>query len=677
VVVFILSLFRLSWLSAESVSLGLHRPKSPPPAWENFPFLTRYHGGIRSIVSSSDNVPEYPTATDEIYKVRIAEQKNDNKNKTLIQTTDAVPISFAVDLNQGEEIVQCFLNEELGIKVPTVHAFRGVPFGMPKNVMGAYDVLGLESDICFDRYGKLGPYGLGYSKRTGGSGAGLQGDRDGSDLVWKASGQIDYRKIKWAKAQDNCIQANQQRPQSSNKSATAEAKDSKPPRTAVIVRTWSDYEYDEEDLMFLRSLVSELSLQTGGEYFVHFLVEVKDSTLPIWASDESYQQTLKESLPLEFEGMGTLWSQKQMELVYNMLPENLFRDRQLHGAFRSHFMAMTWFAHQHPEFQSFWQIEMDMRYIGHLYPLFDRATKWAAKQPRKGLWERNARFYVPSEHGTWEEFSHMVRVQTEHGTATKSNYFAGLMKDPEVPDSIKEEMTIRVEAAVWGPQPPAHDHHDNATDIYPPVEMLLDKSEWGVDEEADLLLFNPIFDPHSTNWLLSEDITGYNTTAGLPNRRAAVSTFGRYSSRLLSQMHREMSVSKRHMFSEMFPATVALHHGLKAVYVPHPVFIERRWPTDYLATNFNNGRNGQSGGSRLSVFSNELEHNFKGVTWYYNSEFAVNLWRRWLGYRVGEEGGEVAEMAGEGRMCLPPMLLHPVKQVDMVYEELGEEEDGR
>jgi hypothetical protein len=44
-----------------------------------------------------------------------------------------------------------------------------------------------------------------------------------------------------------------------------------------------------------------------------------------------------------------------------------------------------------------------------------------------------------------------------------------------------------------------------------------------------------------------------------------------------------------------------------------------------------------------------------------------------VGYRVDNDGGEEEELVGEGRMCLPPMLLHPVKQVDLVFEhQVGE-----
>lgn len=36
--------------------------------------------------------------------------------------------------------------------------------------------------------------------------------------------------------------------------------------------------------------------------------------------------------------------------------------------------------------------------------------------------------------------------------------------------------------------------------------------------------------------------------------------------------------------------------------------------------------------------------------------------------KVDNDGGEREELAGEGRMCLPGVLLHPVKGVDMVVE---------
>lgn len=688
VVLFITTLTKSHWASIKSVESLENKPPAPPPAWESFSFLKRYHGGIRTLVSREENKPEYPA--DEVKEEKGAEEQaaEPQEVQQLEKPKEKREIKASKVFNpytKGKESrVECFLDEEKKVKVPHVHVFPGVPSGMPEAVMGSSSILGLSDDICFDRYGRLGPYGYGYSKKLGGTSTGMSGDREGIEAVWAAEDYVDYSKVKWGDAVTRCEAANKQRFTNNAKKLVAKDADkaelipgeekSTIPKTAVIIRTWADYNYDDEDILYLRSLVAELALQTGGEYSVHFLIHVKDRNTQIWADKEIYQRVLNESLPEEFYGMGTLWTEKQMELVYAGLEETNYRDLKVYGVYRSTFQPMSYFALQHPEYEYYWQLEMDARYTGHWYHLFDRASQWAAKQPRKGLWERNSRFYIPSEHGSWEDFSHMVRVQTEHGTASKSNMYAALANSPSVPDAVKSDMQpAKPEKPVWGPESPLDDTLDTAHDGKPPTTEKEDKGVWGVDEEADLILFNPIFDPEGTNWLLANDVTGYNKTRGLPPRRTAINTFGRYSRRLLMQMHTDTVFSRKSMFSEMWPATTSLHHGFKAVYVPHPVFIDRRWPTAYLASIMNGGRNGAAGGARLSVFSEERQHNFRGTTWYYDAGFAPNLWKRWFGQRIDGDGGEAEEEAGEGRMCLPAVLLHPVKQVDLLVERLVED----
>jgi hypothetical protein len=441
------------------------------------------------------------------------------------------------------------------------------------------------------------------------------------------------------------------------------------PRTAVIIRTWTGYEYDPEDIFYLRALVNELSIQSGSEYVIHFLIHVKDDNMQIWSDEDTYQRVLDESLPEEFRGMGTLWSERQMGLIYGGVHESMYRDLPVHGAYRSTYMPVQYFAHQHSEYDFFWHWEMDIRYTGHFYHLFNQVSSWAKEQPRKGLWERNGRFYVPQEHGSWEDFRHMVRVQIEHGTSAKQNVYAKLASDAGVKDPM-DKAARQSEKPIWGADPPTGegDSIESEHDPIPPTSYDKDNYEWGVGEEADFITFNPLFDPSGTNWILATDVTGYNTTERFPPRRTAIITASRLSRRLLETMHRETALKRHTMFSEMWPGSCALHHGYKAVYAPHPVYIDRAWPTSYLAAIFNNGRNGAAGGARTSVFSDERQHNFLGTTWYYHAGFSPNIWKRWLGYRVDNDGGEEEELAGEGRMCLPPMLLHPVKQVDLVFE---------
>lgn len=706
---FIWFLFSSSWESIRNAELGLHKQPPPPNVWESFPFLRRYHGGIRTLVSRDKNVPEYPTKQDIDPEMPAKDAKATPKERRSqgAHIPDSVPFDPYPDysdikyVDEYGPVETCYLDANDTIRIPGLRAYKGVTDGMPENVMGSYDLLGLRKDVCFERFGRLGPYGMGYSKRRGGTGAGMEGDREGIDKVWEANPEVDFRELKWAEVLERCLDRNKGRFQTQSRSTNpsfqtmAIQKRDTPsttpstgnnyangtvrqeakaaynkllPRTAVLIRTWWDYQYDDEDIMYLRALISELSVASGGEYQVHFLIHVKDDNKQIWADEKVYEEVLKNSLPAEFAGMGTLWSERQMGLIYGGLEESNYRGLPVHGAYRSTYMPVTYFAHQHPEFEYFWHWEMDVRYTGHYYHLFEQVSRWTAAQPRKGLWERNSRFYVPSVHGPWEDFKQMVRVQTEHGTNNHANRWSShLPPNPHVPETEVQ----KPEKPIWGPELP-QDFPDIEIDdaVKPNKTMAEDTYEWGVGEPADLIVFNPLFDPDHTNWILADDVTGYDKKNGLPPRRTAINTSGRLSRRLLETMHREQSHFRHTMFSEMWPATCALHHGLKAVYAPHPVFIDRKWPTQYLAAIFNNGRNGASGGARMSVFSDERQHNFLGTTWYYHAGFAPNLWKRWLGYKVDNDGGEEEELAGEGRMCLPGVLLHPVKQVDLVQERV-------
>ena len=701
---FILTLFRFTFTAVEHVAHQVPNPIAPkPPQWESFPFLQRYHGGIRNLIQRKDNVPEYPGGTSEEQALG-----SDSNTDGSVHKRDQSPSMSSSVFNPypdyrsqpykekyGEKR-DCFLDEDGKVQIPRVHHFPGIPKGFPDAAMGSNEMLGIRDDVCFDRFGRLGPYGLGYGAKKGGIGAGLEGDRDGVDKIWEDYPPVDFRKVDWAAAQNRCLASNRHRFNDISESRISrfyalpvgfprqggptlpspkDQKDSpktgtdRLPRNAVVVRTWFDFKYTPEDILYMRSLISELSLLSGGEYTVHFLVHVKDVNLPIWSDDETYERVLRDSLPEEFRGMGTLWSEKQMALMYPDLEETWTRGLPIHGVYRSTYMPMQYFAYQHPEYDYYWNWEMDARYTGHWYHLFDKITSWAKEQPRKELWERNARFYVPAVHGSWEDFKHLVRIQTERGTNSPNNIWSPIKSEKDRQDDKSALLHQQGDKSIWGPErPDERDIFEVEGEGTPPTTMEKDKYEWGVGEEADLIVFNPLYDPEGTTWLLRDDVTGYNKENGMPPRRTAIITASRISHKLLHTMHKETSLKRHTMFSEMWPATTALHHGFKAVYVPHSVYIDRNWPSEYLESVFNGGRNGAAGGARTAIFG-DREHNFRGTTWFYSAGFSPNLWRRWLGYRVDNDGGEQEELAGEGRLCLPPMLLHPVKDVDMVIDD--------
>ncbi|KAI2629770.1 hypothetical protein GGR54DRAFT_586341 [Hypoxylon sp. NC1633] len=733
ILLMIFTLIRASHNENRALAEGkIDRPPAAPPSWEAFPFITRYYGGIRTLVPFSQNLPEYPRPkgeppVDKLFYVNSSSWISDVEERNLPASKEYIQYPQSVFQNSPEEFQECFLDKDNKIRVPPIRYYDGRPNGFPEPVLGSYELLGLPEDICFERYGRYGPYGFGYSVRSGGLGTGEHGEKEGFESTWDKVPQVDWSEMNWADVQRRCYQANAARyatiapeppsphgfyisekistnlqerdvlldetPKTSlNKAAEETTSESasgeKPvatqlPRTAVVIRCWDEYRWREEDIMNVRSLISELALASGGRYDVHLLVQVKnDAAHPIWADAATYQQRIKDTIPLEFQGLVTFWTETQMLSLYQGIFDLFARgpDLPVHGVYRGLQMAMQYFAYQHPEYDYYWQWEMDIRYTGHYYDLLTKIENWTKEQPRKGLWERNARFYLPSVHGTWEDFKQMARVQSEMGTTGADNLWDGL------PGTDKQSQTNRGEKPIWGPERPKDpkDWFEPNDDPVPETAYEKDKYVWGVGEEADYITFNPMFNPEGTTWGLADDITGYNTTGGngMPPRRAQIITASRMSRRLLMKMHRETAFLKHHAFPEMWPSTVALQHGYKAVFVPHPLYVDREWPTDLFAHTLNNGRNGATGGSRTSVFG-QREHNLVGLTWFYNSGFAPNLYRRWLGLKVNNDGGEEFELTadeskngtsvnemrgGEGRMCLPPMLLHPVKGVELPVE---------
>ncbi|QPC75506.1 hypothetical protein HYE68_006258 [Fusarium pseudograminearum] len=889
IIIMVLSLVRASQVENWKVANGKvdNRPPPPPPAWEKFPFLERYYGGLKTLVNFNELKPEWPhvknepemlgegndwnkqneiksgknsdkdkdkdsdetdkAATEEIEaeaqgtkapkketrdeskpKDDSADKKEDKPKDDPKATKAKLPKSndWSGYANKTKEtdMQECFLDVDGKVRVPQLRYYNGRPQGFPEHAVGSYEVLDLPEDICFDRYGRYGPYGFGYSSRNGGLSVGEHGLKEGSDAVWENTPRVDYRHIDWADVQRRCFKTNQARfkevpekiqtphgffahepkpkarPSSTimrrgvedeksnavketptskvettkteaaqtkqttssediksnvskvdesktveskvntskaaatkvaevSKSETPKPKEtitqkSQPEkskvddeeelendvpevpkvespkasgaglsRTAVVVRCWDEYNWREDDIAHLRSLITELAINSGGRYDIHLLVQVKNEAAhPVWADERIYQERIEESIPEEFRGLVTLWSETQMLALYQGIYDHFSRgpDLPVHGVYRGLSMAMQYFAHKHPEYDYFWQWEMDVRYTGHYYDLFSKVEGWSKAQPRKGLWERNSRFYFPSIHGTWEDFSQMSRVQSQMGVVGADNVWKGVHGlDGKTPDQ-----DTKGHRTVWGPLRPKDDDDwfEPGNDPVAPTSYEKDHYQWGVGEEADYIALNPMFNPDGTTWGLKDDITGFNRSEGLPPRRANIITTSRMSRRLLTTMHKMTAFKKQFAFPEMWPATVALQHGYKAVSVPHPVYVDRTWPPAYMAQIFNNGRDGTSGGSRTSIFG-DREHNMHGLSWFYNSGFAPNMYRRWLGLRVNNDGGEEFEgtedqskkgkgvgnmRGGEGRMCLPPMLLHPVKDVELPVEApKAEAEEGK
>jgi hypothetical protein len=585
-------------------------------------------------------------------------------NATTVSFTEAQPVTFNPypKYNSPEwdtqhaAYVPCL--GPTGKEVEDIGVFKGRPQNFPNSGFGSYSVLGLDRNLCFERDTRMGQYGL-------------------SQVLTEDGQNINWDNVDWGDLQDHCVKKNQarfasdgpkneyvamdegsstelkrdtdddepimdtlkwfwrkqQKQHRQHKQFTQSFRPTKPasnatstlePRTALLLRSFSGKTYTENDKQVIRSLVTELNLRTGGEFEVFLFVHIKDVDQEIWTED-AYKKALQEHVPAEFRGMSVLWNEYAVDRMYSNLSA---KARKVH---HGQFLPVQMFMQEFREFDFVWNWEMDSRIIGHNYDVLTKLSEFGKKQPRRGLWERNERFYIPSFHGT---FDSQFRATVERAVGSDTVWGA-----PDIP-VVKP----------LGPKPPVADPQD-------------DDYEWGVGEDADLIELAPMFNPVNSGWIMRNSIWGYRSQTfswGRLPRRGTIITQSRLSRRLLDAMHYE-DLRGNHVASEMVAQTTALVHGFKAVYAPMPVFFDRAWSGSKLAKWFNGGPQGQSG-SFGSAMGWGQEGRFLGSTWYFRAYPPQRLYNNWMGYEDTEIGGAEWE-ARHGRPCLPSMILHPVKEI--------------
>jgi len=159
--------------------------------------------------------------------------------------------------------------------------------------------------------------------------------------------------------------------------------------------------------------------------------------------------------------------------------------------------------------------------------------------------------------------------------------------------------------------------------------------------EAELILFNIVFDQIGSKWVFENDVVGYPNGTQTP-RRGSIMTASRMSRRLLLQMNQVNAEERQATAPEAFPSTVALHYGLKAVYVPHPVYMDREWDPRYQDKWFN----------AIDLF--RQEEMFEGTSYYYRDWHARDIYMRWRNDGKSVPGEDI---------CRLPVLLHPIKDI--------------
>jgi hypothetical protein len=148
---------------------------------------------------------------------------------------------------------------------------------------------------------------------------------------WVRPAKVNWNDVDWEKLRKQCAMYNANRFDAHLQGLNNNAPET---RTAVLIRSYTGKEFSENDIINVRAMISELSLQSGGEYEVVLLTHVKDDSIPL---DDPLvrKRLLQQNIPREFWGITQFWNYPQldpelMELVYPI-------EEALHVAF-----MLTW-----------------------------------------------------------------------------------------------------------------------------------------------------------------------------------------------------------------------------------------------------------------------------------------------------------------------------------------------
>ena len=500
-------------------------------------------------------------------------------------------------------------------------------------MFGSFEDTGLDPTACFSSDGRYRPYGY---------------TEEDDDAIVKASApsEVIWEDVKWGDLQRECILKNGDRyedvdpvnqstvfryaeysdvanidaalhfPKNHEQSETREKAEEGPQhkkRNGVVFQMQESKEWTLDTTQYVRSMIMELSLHTGGEYEVFILIEVADDAQPIFNNRGVHQKILERSVPREFQSISFLFNSKLLEHWYpktqnggNVVqPPHTYAPLQLLSLAR-------------PDIDFFWQLDVAARYTGHHYDHLERVADWSKAQPREVLWEVATQVYMKGVHKSWDEFRAQIK-----NSARKS--------------------TVRGPLRTKGIQP---------IGPHPPM-MLRGKDRWGIGEDADLITFGPVFDPSGSSFPATGEVDNYpGGVEGTPKRATPFPTMARTSKRLLRAMHHGQVTLGTNMSPSMFPASTALHHGLKVVAFPTPIFLDATVPPQKLHKEFNS-KWGRYTYDSPYKYANLWRRMTFAISAYGESTFADELYKRWLGYDEKHTHG----------LCLPGMLLHPIQGV--------------
>ena len=188
---------------------------------------------------------------------------------------------------------------------------------------GSYEDTGLNAAICFDSRSRYRPYGY---EDDGASSSKVDWDLVSRGEVQRACVEANRKRYAGTDGYDNTIVFTYPTPHdvtSVNENLHFPEDESRgretallKKRSAIVFRVEALREWTIDTIQYLRTVVMETSLHTGGEYELVIMVKVRDEEGPIFNNVGVHREVLGKVVPKEFQHLSVLYNEKILKSWY-------------------------------------------------------------------------------------------------------------------------------------------------------------------------------------------------------------------------------------------------------------------------------------------------------------------------------------------------------------------------
>ncbi|KAK0549951.1 hypothetical protein OC846_003867 [Tilletia horrida] len=346
-------------------------------------------------------------------------------------------------------------------------------------------------------------------------------------------------------------------------------------RTALVMRSYEGYPWREDDILNMRALISELSLNNPNTpYDIRILVEVKGRHLAVFTSEWDRLKVLRSSVPREFWGLVELWTEDEMCALYPGLAGKFLNEMFPQSSYRACLMALQKFYLDHPEYDYVYNWEMDVRYIGNYLDYLEGIEGYARKEALHVGMDKYDTWYVKNVTVSENNWADNKTIHTGRG---------------EEADLITLGPIFDPRASGW--------FWEYDIQNYPLGQATDRRASIGTNMRMSRALLEAM-NVVTAEAKKSTHCEAWPTTLVL---------------------HSQLEISTEHSFYPEAGFTYSLPLPFKGVFVPHPVYFRHEWDPEVLHSRIN----------RQDFYKKINEKVMRDSSFYYDGAHSKEIYMGW------------------------------------------------